>query len=163
MMIPRRLAAALAGVALVAGLSGCATPALDDAAAAQFQESVVAIADSAAAGDLAGAVGGLDELQTELDAAIEADLVTAARAARIQAAIDAVRSDLDMRSRPRRPWRRPHRSSPPIRPARRARPAPGAAGTRTAAPGNNNGNGEAATTATATATGTGRRPADLHA
>ena len=138
-MIPRRFAAALAGIALIAGLSGCATPALDQAAATQFQESVVAIADSAAAGDLTGAVAGLDELQTELNAAIDADLVTAARAVRIQAAIDVVRSDLEvLQAAPA-----PVESPAPVEATDTGEVPAGTGGGENdnSGPGNNNGNG----------------------
>lgn len=94
-MIRRRFAAALAGAALVVGLAGCAaTGPLDGSAAAAMQDSVVAVAQLAAGGDPNAANAKLDELQTQLDSAIDGDLVTAARAASIQNAIDAVRADL---------------------------------------------------------------------
>lgn len=136
-MMPRALVATLAAAALVAGLSGCATPAVDGDAAGQFQDSVVAIAESAAAGDVAGAVGGLDELQTELNAAMEADLVTAARAARIQAAIDTVRSDLDALQAPA-PVETPASVEPTTAGGDTA--GTGAGGNENSGPGNNNGN-----------------------
>ena len=141
-MIPHRLAAALAGVALVAGLSGCASPALDEAAGSQLQESVVAIADAAAAGDLAGAVGGLDELQTELDAAIAADRVTAARAARIQAAIDAVRTDLASLQAATAPVETPAPVEPTDTTGTTGAGDTGGGGNANSGPGNNNGNGD---------------------
>jgi hypothetical protein len=144
-MIPHRLAAAVVGAALVAGLSGCASPALDESAGAQLQESVVAIADAAAAGDLAGAVGGLDELQTELDAAIAEDMVTAARAARIQAAIDAVRTDLASLQAATAPVETPA----PVEPTDTTGTSgtsgdgdSGGGGNDNSGPGNNNGNGD---------------------
>ena len=140
-MIPHRLAAALAGAVLVAGLSGCATPALDEAAGAQLQESVVAIADAAAAGDLAGAVVGLDELQTELDAAIAADEVTAARAARIQSAIDAVRTDLESLQAATAPVETPAPIEPPDTTGTSGSGDGGGGGNENSGPGNNNGNG----------------------
>ncbi|QIG39972.1 hypothetical protein G5T42_11155 [Microbacterium sp. 4R-513] len=94
-MMRHRLAAALAGSALVVALAGCgAQPTLDGTAAAGMQDSVVAVAQLAANGDAPGATAQLDQLQSQLDAAIDGDLVTAARAARIQDAIDAVRADL---------------------------------------------------------------------
>ena len=94
-MIRRRIAAAFAGAALVIGLAGCAsTGPLDGSAAAAMQDSVTAVAQLAANGDPNGANARLDQLQTQLDSAIDGDLVTAARAARIQNAIDAVRADL---------------------------------------------------------------------
>jgi hypothetical protein len=91
----QRIAAAVAGGLLVLGLAGCAGPSsLDSAASAGMQDSVVAVAQLAAKGDAAGATAQLDTLQSQLDAAVEGDLVTAARAARIQDAIDVVRADL---------------------------------------------------------------------
>jgi len=145
-MIAHRVAAALAGAALIAGLSGCASPAFDEAAAAQLQESVVAVAGSAAAGDLPGAVAGLDELQTELDAAVSADLVTAARAARIQTAINAVRSDLESLQAPA-----VVETPAPVEPTAPVDTAGddggqgddkgGGGGNENSGPGNNNGNG----------------------
>lgn len=138
-MIGHRLAAALAGAVLVAGLSGCAAPALDEAAGAQLQESVVAIAGAAAAGDLAGAVVGLDELQTELDAAIAADEVTATRAARIQAAIDAVRTDLESLQAATAPV---ETTPAPVEPPDTTDTSDsGGGGNENSGPGNNNGNG----------------------
>jgi len=136
-MIAHRIAAALAGIALIAGLSGCAAPALDEAAAAQLQDSVLAVADSAASGDLPGAVAGLDELQTELDAAIDADLVTAARAAGIQTAINAVRADLESLQAPA-----VVETPAPVEPT--STPETGDTedgGSDNSGPGNNNGNG----------------------
>lgn len=94
-MIGRRISAALAGVVLVVGLAGCAGRGpLDSSAASAMQDSVVAVAQLASHGDPNGANAQLDQLQTQLDSAIAGDLVTAARAARIQTAIDAVRADL---------------------------------------------------------------------
>jgi hypothetical protein len=94
-VIRRRLALVAAAAIISLGLAGCSTPALDDATAAQLQHSVIELADLAAAGDTPGAIGRLDQLQTDLDAAIASDLITAARAARVQTAIDAVRADLE--------------------------------------------------------------------
>lgn len=93
-MIRHRPAALLAGAALLIPLTACSAPALDAGVAAQLQDSVTAVAGAAAAGDLAAAATRLDELQAEFDTAVEADQVTAARAARIQSAITAVRADL---------------------------------------------------------------------
>src|SRR6478609_8046847 len=91
----RRISAAVAGVVLVVGLAGCTGRApLDSSAAAAMQDSVVAVAQLASHGDPNGANAQLDQLQTQLDSPITGDLVTAARAARIQTAIDAVRADL---------------------------------------------------------------------
>ncbi|HEX5729645.1 hypothetical protein [Microbacterium sp.] len=93
----RRVLTFLAGATLVAGiLAGCATPdseiSLD--VSAQMQDSVVSIAESAAAGDLASATALLDELQKQLDDAVANGDVSAKRAAAIQNAIDVVRADL---------------------------------------------------------------------
>lgn len=92
----RRTVAAVVGVALAVGLSGCAgSPSLDEATGARMQDGVVQIAELAAGGDIAGAASQLDALQAQLAEAVDGDLVSAARAARIQTAIDTVRADLD--------------------------------------------------------------------
>lgn len=92
-----RLAAFAAAVALTAGaLAGCAaTPAdISSGTAGELQTTVVAIAESAAAGDAAGALAQLDALQQQLDAAVADGSVSAERAAAIQSRIDLVRADL---------------------------------------------------------------------
>lgn len=92
----RRTLAAVVGVVLAVGLSGCAgSGSLDTATGARMQDGVVQIAQLAAGGDIAGAASQLDALQAQLAEAVDGDLVSAARAARIQTAIDAVRADLD--------------------------------------------------------------------
>ena len=115
-----------------------------------LQESVVAVAGSAAAGDLAGAVAGLDELEAELDAAIDADLVTAARAARIQDGDRrGARADLGRRPpRRRRCDPEPTESSP--------RPTVDDGRRRDAGNENSGGNNNGNRTTTETGTGTGR-------
>jgi ribosomal protein S20 len=92
-----RLAAFAAAVALTAGaLAGCAvTPGdISSGTAAELQTTVVAIAESAAAGDPAGALAQLDALQQQLDAAVADGSVSAERAAAIQSRMDLVRADL---------------------------------------------------------------------
>lgn len=90
------LAAASAAVTLIVSLSGCAAPAADiDAGASELmQTTVMATADQAAAGDSAGALATLDTLQTQLQQAIDAGDITAARAVAVQRSIDLVRADL---------------------------------------------------------------------
>ena len=86
-----------AAVALTAGaLAGCAATPADIAGgtAAEMQTTVVSIAESAAAGDSAGALAQLDGLQQQLDAALADGSVSAERAAAIQSRVDLVRADL---------------------------------------------------------------------
>ncbi|WP_243073913.1 hypothetical protein [Microbacterium sp. SS28] len=94
-MIRRLAASAAAAAIVVAALTGCASPSLDTSFGDQLQTSVVEVASAAAGGDLPGAIVQLDEVQAQLQEAIDAEAVTAARAARIQTAIDAVRADLE--------------------------------------------------------------------
>ena len=102
---------------------------------ASMQSAVVAVAESAAAGDPTTALARLDELQQQLDAALAAGDVTQERAAAIQSAIDAVRADLQPAP------------APTVEPA----PAPATTvdpgvtddgGNDNSGPGNNNGNGD---------------------
>jgi hypothetical protein len=90
------IASVIASVALAAVLAGCAgtSTTLSSQTSTALQSGVVAVAESAAAGDPTSALARLDELQQTLDAALAAGDVTAERAAAIQAAIDAVRADL---------------------------------------------------------------------
>jgi ribosomal protein S20 len=134
-MIRRTLVAAAAAAALAAGLAGCASPALEDEAGSQLQGSVVDVAQAAASGDVAGALVQLDEVEAQLDAAVEADAVTAARAARIQSAIDAVRTDLEALAAPE-PVTTP--TEPPPTPVDQGNQG---GGNENSGPGNNNGNG----------------------
>ncbi len=93
----RRITVSFTAIALsVAVLAGCApTPAaLSEEVSTGMQSGVVAVAEAAAAGDAVGALARLDELQQKLDAALAAGEVSAERAGAIQAAIDAVRADL---------------------------------------------------------------------
>ena len=93
----RRLGTLLASAVIAgASLAGCAAPSaeLSPGASAAMQESVVLIAESAAAGDPAGALGRLDQLQQELASALADGSVSDERAAAIQAAIELVRADL---------------------------------------------------------------------
>jgi hypothetical protein len=134
----RRLTAAAAALALGAAiLAGCAPgpTALSSQVSTDMQSAVVAVAESAAAGDPTTALARLDELQQNLDAALAAGDVTAERAAAIQSAIDAVRTDLQ--SAP----------APSVEPAPVPEPTvdPGVTddgGNDNSGPGNNNGNGK---------------------
>ena len=91
-----RLIAALLVVGL---LAGCASESadLDSDVATTLQSSVVAVAETAADGDLATSLARLDTVQEHLDAAIAEGAVSAERAALIQSAIDAVRADLEVK------------------------------------------------------------------
>ena len=95
----RRLTTALL-IVLVSGaaLTACAPqPAVTDEAAEGLQASVLVVAESAAANDLARAVSELDALQARLDGATASGDVSDERSEKIQAAIDLVRADLDER------------------------------------------------------------------
>ena len=84
-------------IVLVSGaaLTACAPqPAVSDEAAEGLQASVLVVAESAAANDLARAVSELDALQARLDGAKESGDVSDERSEKIQAAIDLVRADL---------------------------------------------------------------------
>ncbi|HWI30504.1 MAG TPA: hypothetical protein VNT50_03370 [Microbacterium sp.] len=88
---------AIAGVLL----TGCAgATELSRETAAQLQSGVVAVAESAASGDPAGALARLDELQAALATELAAGGVSERRAADIQAAIEAVRADLQQATAP---------------------------------------------------------------
>jgi starvation-inducible outer membrane lipoprotein len=78
-------------------LSGCAgsPPALEAETSSTMQDSVVAIAEAAAGGDLQGAAVQLDELEALLAEAQAEGTVSATRAQSIQTAIDVVRADLE--------------------------------------------------------------------
>ena len=84
-------------IVLVSGaaLTACAPqPAVSDEAAEGLQASVLVVAESAAANDLARAVSELDALQARLDGAKGSGDVSDERSEKIQAAIDLVRADL---------------------------------------------------------------------
>jgi len=105
MSIPRRrrrinaLASSLLSAALAAGLvSGCApAPDLDAAAAGALQSQVLAVTESAAADDAAGALKRLDELVGRLDAAAADGKVSFQRHQSIKTSAEAVRADLTAR------------------------------------------------------------------
>jgi hypothetical protein len=90
------MTAALAITVCVAALAGCAgpTPSIEAAAARQLQSSVVAIAQSAAAGNASRAMSRLDALNTAVQADTASGAITGKRAAAIRAAIAKVRADL---------------------------------------------------------------------
>lgn len=131
----RRLAAVGAGLGLCVGvLAGC-TPApssLSPELSSELQQGVVAVAESASAGDAATALVRLDELQQRLDAAVTAGDVSTQRATAIQSAIDAVRADLQPAP------------LPSVDPAPQPTVDPGVTdeGNDNSGPGNNNGNGD---------------------
>ena len=85
-------AAALA-VGLVFGLSACAGSSENTAAA--MHDSVVQIAERAAAGDYAGALAELALLERDVATAAENGTIDAARETEITDAIEVVRADLE--------------------------------------------------------------------
>ncbi len=92
-----RVATVACTVALVtAALSGCApiVPGIDSAAASRMQASVSAVTQAAAADDPARAIAGLDALEAQLRRDTASGAINTDRSARIQAAIDLVRTDL---------------------------------------------------------------------
>lgn len=96
-----RVPAALIVCLLAAGLAGCAGPApeLEDNAAAQLQQRVLAVTSAAAGNDPAEALKSLDGLGSELDAAAAAGKVSFRRHQSITVAINAVRADLSAAAR----------------------------------------------------------------
>ncbi|GAA2033731.1 hypothetical protein GCM10009819_17280 [Agromyces tropicus] len=92
----RGLAAASVAVALAVGLASCATdPGISDERATGYRTQVVSIAESSAAGDYAEALGRLDALADQVDAAVADGTLDADRAAEITDAIALVRADLE--------------------------------------------------------------------
>lgn len=92
----RAIAAASVTLALVGGLAACtAEPDLAAEQSQAYRAQVVAIAESSAAGDYAGAIAALDALQAEIDAAVADGTLTAEREQRIREAMTLVRADLD--------------------------------------------------------------------
>ncbi len=89
---PRRL---LLAAVLTLVLTGCAGPDLATTTAERLQADVVGIGTAAASGDLSAAVAAADALDTRLTAATDAGSVSADRAARIRAALERVRADLE--------------------------------------------------------------------
>ncbi|MET1053502.1 MAG: hypothetical protein ABWX65_12765 [Mycetocola sp.] len=93
----RRFVRAALATALVIGLtSGCqaGTPDLGAAQAEAFQSRVLAVSTSVADGDYTTALQELTDLETELNAAAADGSVTFARHERIEAALVAVRADI---------------------------------------------------------------------
>ena len=83
----------------VALLSGCSREASDlhPSTAKELQSAVVGVAQSAADGNLSGALAQLDALESSLRQETAAGAITGDRSARIEAAIEVVRSDLEER------------------------------------------------------------------
>ncbi|SFN38055.1 hypothetical protein [Mycetocola miduiensis] len=93
----KKLLSAFAGAALVLSLTaGCQTapPDITSDQAAAFQSRVLAITGAVADGGYAAALEALTALETELDAAAAAGSVSFARHQRIEAAMTAVRADV---------------------------------------------------------------------
>lgn len=93
--LPRWKTVLAAGL-LSAALAGCssAAPDLESDAAQQLQAKVLAVSQSAAGKDPAGALKSLDELAVQVDAAAAAGNVSFKRHQSIMKAVDAVRADL---------------------------------------------------------------------
>jgi hypothetical protein len=85
--------AAMLAVGLVFGLSACAGSSENTAAA--MHDSVVQIAERAAAGDYAGALAELALLERDVATATENGTIDAARETEITDAIEVVRADLE--------------------------------------------------------------------
>lgn len=85
--------AATLAVGLVFGLSACAGSSENTAAA--MHDSVVQIAERAAAGDYAGALAELALLERDVATAAENGTIDAARETEITTAIEVVRTDLE--------------------------------------------------------------------
>lgn len=92
----RATAAGAALLLLVGALSGCAPSGqrIDAEAAGQLQASVLAVTRAAAAGDFSQAIAALDALEEQLTEETASGAIEPGRSARIQAAIDLVRTDL---------------------------------------------------------------------
>lgn len=87
------LPAALLAVGLVVGLSACGASSENTAAA--MHDSVVQVAERAAAGDYAGALAELALLERDVATAAENGSIDGARQTEITSAIDVVRADLE--------------------------------------------------------------------
>ena len=87
------LPAAVLAVGLVVGLSACGASSENTAAA--MHDSVVQIAERAAAGDYAGALAELALLERDVATAAENGSIDGARQTEITSAIDVVRTDLE--------------------------------------------------------------------
>lgn len=85
--------AAMLAVGLVFGLTACAGSSENTAAA--MHDSVVQIAERAAAGDYAGALAELALLERDVATAAENGTIDAARETEITTAIEVVRTDLE--------------------------------------------------------------------
>ena len=87
------LSAAALAVGLVFGLSACGASSENTGAA--MHDSVVQIAERAAAGDFAGALAELALLERDVETAAENGSIDGARQTEITSAIDVVRTDLE--------------------------------------------------------------------
>lgn len=102
-MGPRRTRIPVLAAVITVGvmLAGCApTTDLSRDAATSLQSSVRLVAEQAASRDYSAALASLDSLQSQLEGDMAAGLVSRDRGARIQAAIDLVRSDLGPKATP---------------------------------------------------------------
>jgi hypothetical protein len=95
-MMRRIVSTAVTAVVALIVLAGCAigTPALSSSVAAQLQSGVKSVATAAASGDYSSAASKLAALQSDLNAAEDANHVDPTRALQIQALIDRVKADL---------------------------------------------------------------------
>lgn len=93
----RLLGVALFGTLSLLPLAACTTspPELEAPAAESLQSAVLRVTESSAVGDFATALQQLDEVEAQLLDAAAGEQLSAARAARVQAAILMVRADLE--------------------------------------------------------------------
>ena len=90
-----RRAVAVLAIALGLALAGCApAPSYTEEASQALQASVLAVTETAAAGDPESALTRLDELQTALDAQLASGGIDQERYDSVSAAIALVRTDL---------------------------------------------------------------------
>ncbi len=98
-MIARRMRGSLLAVALAAALAlaGCApaAPAPDAAVSAQLEQTVLVISEAVAGDDWTAADRALEVLEGQVEAALAAGGLTAARADEIRAAIAVLRADVE--------------------------------------------------------------------
>ncbi len=92
----RRLPGLVLASSLVIGVSGCqnAPPDISADRAQQFQSDVLSISTAVAAGSLAEALDEVESVEAELDAAAADGTISFSRHQRIDAALAAVKSDL---------------------------------------------------------------------
>jgi hypothetical protein len=149
-----RTLAGASAVAAVIFLAGCAAVpgTISAEISEQLQNDVVALAESAAAGDIAGATNALAIAETRLNEGLAADTIDAERGAAIQKTIDLVRADLVAMTTPVEETPAPVDTPEPVattpveevpdpEPSTVAPPEPTPVESPQKGPGNDNGNG----------------------